>query len=310
MPGVLDLAFSVIVAALALSVLILSILNGCFRRYFFVNLCVAVMLLCDGLRYATLYRYGYRSIEYFCCFYLTDALLVTVTYLLILSFFEVIFGDMFLRRYVRLTLLFLILLVGLMSNAMISRTLPHSYSRLVVEFLQNMYFAAVILTVLLWISLSYLGVEDRRTALLVAGLGVFASAEAANYAVQNLLPKNMFLALGPLLGKVHTLATIAKLGLWCYALSGAVERVPQREPAALPVELKGARIGVCQHLHPVLFRGRPAVLGAARLTEPAPLSAHPGGGSRAGGGSQPAGVPARAPPTGGLRRSILLRQAA
>lgn len=241
MLSVLDAIFGVVVVGLALGVLGASVRRGCVGRYFFLNLFVGVMLLGDGLRYAVLYYYGFSSHHYFYTFYLTDALLVTVTYLLILSFFDVIFEHTPLRSQVRWALFFFIILVGGMSYAMTSRSMPNFYSHLLVEFQQNMYFAAVVLTVLLWISLNHLRVYDRQMALLIAGLGISLSALAANYAFQNLLSREQFEAAQEILRRVPALATMAELGLWCYALASVAEGVPaaDRKLEMMNAEAKG-----------------------------------------------------------------------
>jgi hypothetical protein len=51
-----------------------------------------VLLLCDGVRYVALWRYGFTSLAYFRAYFITDALLVAATFLVIISFYEVIFG--------------------------------------------------------------------------------------------------------------------------------------------------------------------------------------------------------------------------
>ncbi len=241
MPTLLDVTLSVVIATLAAGGIVASVARNSFRRHFYVNLSLAVMLFCDGLRYIALYRYGFSSPQYFYAFYLTDALLVTATYLLILSFFEVIFGNTPLRSPVRQALLCLVVLMGLMSYAMISESLPHFYSRLVVEFLQNMYFAAVLLAVLLWIALKYLRVDDRQMGLLIAGLGLSLSVQAANYALQNLLPRDLFVGWGVVMRRVPAIATMLKVGVWCYAMAAVTGRVPLggREPAVSRLEVEG-----------------------------------------------------------------------
>ncbi len=236
MPSVLHAVLGVIVAALALGVLVASVVRGCVRRYFFVNLSVAVLLLCDAMRWIALYQYGFSSKQYFSVFYLTDALLVASTYLLILSFFDVIFGRTALGSQVRMALAFFVILVAAVSYAMISRSLsPHFYSRLMLEFLQNMYFAAVLLTVLLWISFNFLRVEDRQMGLLIAGLGLGFSVLAANYAIQTLMPRDVYKDFGSLLRHVPPFATILKLGLWCYAVSFVAEPVAIEQRQAVVI---------------------------------------------------------------------------
>jgi hypothetical protein len=241
MPSVLDTILGLLISALATGVIAVSIWRGCVRKYLFVNVSVAVMLLCDGLRYVALYKYGFSSKQYFMVFYLSDAMLVAAMYLLILSFFDVIFGGTPLASQVRWALGIFTLLVALVSYSMLSRTLPHFYSRLLVEFLQNMYFAAVLLTVLLWISLNHLRIQDTQMGLLIAGLGLSLSIQAGGYALQNLLPRDMFETMGFLMRRVPAVATLVKYGLWCYALAAVTEqmRVAGREPVLVRVTAKG-----------------------------------------------------------------------
>jgi membrane-associated HD superfamily phosphohydrolase len=227
--ALIDGVFSVTVITLVLAVMVTSAARGCLRRYFFLNLYVAIMLLVDGVRYAVLYRWGYSSVEYFWAFFLTDALLVAAIYRLILNFFEVVFRDTPLAGYVRKVLLFLVIIIALMSYSMVSRTLPHFRSHLIIEFLQNMYFAAVLLAVLAWIALQHLRVYDRQLGFLIAGLGLSLGAQTAVCALQNLLSQQTFLDWDPLLARLSTLTTVVKLGLWCYALGWISEEAPAEQ---------------------------------------------------------------------------------
>jgi hypothetical protein len=240
---ILDGILSLTVVALALAVLVISAVRGYVRRYFFLNFYVAVMLLVDGLRYVALWRFGYSSLAYFNVFFLTDAILVASIYLVILSFFEVVFEDTPLAGYVRWALLFFVILVGAMSYAMVAKTQPF-YSRLIVEFSQNMYFAAVLLSVMLWISLQHLQVDDRLMGFLIAGLGLSLGLQTAACAAQNLLPQYAFSRWqwwDAVLARVSTLTTILKLGLWSYALGGLAHDVlvVEREGLLREAEAKG-----------------------------------------------------------------------
>jgi len=222
MLSVLDLFFSLICTVLPLLLLGISIWRRCVLRYSSVNCYAAVLLLCDGVRYVALWRYGFSSPQYFYAYFITDALLVAATFLVIISFYEVIFGRTSLGTSVRWALAFFVVLTAAVSYVMIARNVPHFYSRFMVEFLQNMYFAAVILTVLVWISVNYLRVEDPQVRMLIAGLGLSLSVQAATYAFQALLPKETFVQLQSrgVLTHISALATVVKLGLWCMAVSG------------------------------------------------------------------------------------------
>lgn len=152
-----------------------------------------------------------------------------------------VFRDTPLAGYVRKVLLFFVMITGLMTYSMISRTLPHFYSHFIIEFLQNMYFAAVLLAVLLWIALVHLRVYDRQMGFLIAGLGLSLGVQTATCALQNLLPQQTFLAWDFLLARASTLTTVIKLGLWCYALGWMAQEVPviQRHYVLAEAQAKG-----------------------------------------------------------------------
>jgi len=90
---------------------------------------------------------------------------------------------------VRPTLALFFLGILVVTGVFVSRNLgqPYFYSRFANEFQQNMFFVGVLLTFLLWISMTYLRSESRRFVLLVSGLGIYFSAHAVNYALQFLL---------------------------------------------------------------------------------------------------------------------------
>lgn len=215
---VLDFSAAILADALAVAVVAASLFRGLFRKYFNLNLYVMTLCAVDALRWVILHSYGLKSTEYFFAFFLGDALLAITAYLMILGFFDTLFRDTSLRPQIRLALFVFFLLVAGMSYVFISNTVDHFYSRLIVEFQQNMYFAQVVLTALLWVALAHLRVSGRQLNLLIAGLGMPAAALAAGYALQNLLPRELNLTLSELTRRFSTLATLAMLGLWCYAL--------------------------------------------------------------------------------------------
>ena len=241
MLSVLDGISSVTVTTLAVCVVAASVWRRSVRRYLFANLFVAMMLLGDGIRYAVLYSFGFRSPEYLYTFIATDALMVAATYLLLVGFFDVIFRETALRAQVRTALFAFVVIIGVVSWAMIARGLPNFYSHLIVEFQQNMYFGALILTVLVWISLTHLRIEDRQMALMVAGLGLCLSTQAGNYAFHNLLSREVFESLSFIMRRVHVLSTALQLGIWCYAIgyAQAGAPVPARAAELLPAEAQG-----------------------------------------------------------------------
>ncbi|MFQ5695941.1 MAG: hypothetical protein ACE5HB_08125, partial [Terriglobia bacterium] len=100
-------------------------------------------------------------------------------------------------------------------------------SRFVYEFQQNMYFVGVLLTFLLWISMSYLQAESRRFVLLVSGLGIYFSSHAVTYALKFLFPTFAQVQ------NVPPLAFCLTVSLWLYTFLRVSEDVPAAVPRAV-----------------------------------------------------------------------------
>lgn len=230
MVNVVDYILQVLVYGTAACVLVGSLRQRCLRRYFYLNLYVVALCGCDALRWAFLRAYGFSSPQYSYAYYLSDAVLAILAYVLILEFFDILFRNSPLRITVRLALFFFFLLVAGMSYVFISKSVSHFYSRLVMEFQQNMYFSMVVLAALLWISLAHLRLGDRQLALLITAVGIHASSLASGFALTNLLPANFFSAVIPLMQRLPALATITMFSLWSYALLRVPAEVTVRAP--------------------------------------------------------------------------------
>lgn len=231
--------YDLIVAGLSVLVS-LGAVGVCLRRrlflgYLFLNLyLVASIIFTVGCYY--LYRTeGYGSIAYFYFYYTADGIQNVIGYLLIGSFFDYMFRQSSFRPYVRPTLAIFFLGIIAVSGVIISRSVDHfSAAAFLRELQQNMFFVGVLLTFLLWISMTYLRAESRRFVLLVSGLGIYFSAHAVNYAIQNLFPSP---AVAAALTKVPPIAYTLMVSLWLYTFL----RVPEGEPAYLPQGKKAER---------------------------------------------------------------------
>lgn len=195
-----------------------------FRRYVFLNLYLLTSVAFTVGCYYVYSVYGYNSTQYFYFYYAGDAIPNIVGYVLIGSFFDRLLRESVFQRYVRPTLVIFFLLVAGVSGMFIYGSVERArlFPRFVIEFEQNMYFVGVLLTFLLWISMSYLRAENRRFALLVSGLGIYFSAHATNYALRYL-----FHGLADVLTKVPPLAYTLMVLLWLYTFL----QVPEYEPA-------------------------------------------------------------------------------
>ena len=231
MVGTYELVVEILGPVLALGVVVICARQGVFGRYLLLNVYlltnVAFTLGCYYVRSL----YGYTSTEYFYFYYTGDTIPNIVGYLVIGSFFDRLLRESVFRKYVRPTLaIFFVLIVGI-SALFIAGSIERLYSEFVLELQQNLYFVGVLLTFLLWMSVSYLAVESRRFTLLVSGLGIYFAAHAASYALWYLFHWYRFHGLEPVAMAVPPLAYNFMVGLWLYTFL----RVPEEEVAVQPV---------------------------------------------------------------------------
>lgn len=224
MVGTYELIVLWLSVLLSLAAVGVCVYHRAFVRYFFLNLYLLANLGFTAGCYYIYSVYGYNSHELFYFYYIGDAFPNVFGYLLIGSFFYRLLKDSAFERYVRPTLVIFFLLVVAVSGIFVYGSVERArlFPRFVIEFEQNMYFVGVLLTFLLWISMSYLQAESRRFALLVSGLGIYFSAHATNYALRYL-----FHGLADVLTKVPPLAYTLMVLLWLYTFL----QVPEYEPA-------------------------------------------------------------------------------
>jgi hypothetical protein len=196
-----------------------------FLRYFVLNLYLLVNLLFTLGCYYVYLIYGYESAQYYYFYFLGDAIQNIAGYLLIASFFDRLLRESAFHKYVRPTLAICFLLIAGISAFFIAGSVGRLYSEFVLELQQNLYFVGVLLTFLLWMSVSYLDVRSRRFTLLVSGLGIYFAAHAASYALRFL-----FSGLEAPMTAVPPLAYNFMVGLWLYTFL----RVPEEEVAVQP----------------------------------------------------------------------------
>lgn len=231
MIGSYELTVALLSVAFSLGGVVVCLCQKSFRRYLFLNL---YLLFSIAFTLGCLYfirTAGYESRIYFYFYYTGDALFNILGYLLIASFFDHMFRQSVFRPYVRPTLAIFFVLVVAVSALFVLHNYSQLYGRFVIELQQNMFFVGVLLTFLLWISMSYLQAESRRFVLLISGLGIYFSAHAANYAMR-------FLFRGAdmttILTKVPPLAYTFMVLLWLYTFWRVPEGEPMVEPAGQP----------------------------------------------------------------------------
>jgi len=223
-----DLTVVVLSVLVSLGTVVVCLWRKSFLRYFFLNVYLLFSAAFTVGGVYLLATAGYDSAVYFYFYYVGDSFCNIFGFLLIAGFFNHMFRNSVFRPYVRPTLsLFFFGVLGVSLLVILRSVDKFSAPGFLVEFQQNMFFVGVMLTFLLWASMSYLRAESRRFVLLVSGLGIYFSAHAVNYAVQFLSNSKV---VAEALTKVPPLAYTLMVGLWLYTFL----RVPEGEPAVAP----------------------------------------------------------------------------
>ncbi len=225
MVGTYELVVEILGPVLALGTIGVCLRQGIAGWYLVLNLFLLTNVWFTLGCYYVRSLYGYRSTEYFYFYYAGDPITSIVGYLVIASFFDVLLRQSTFHKYVRPTLAILFLMIIGISAFFVVGSVEHLYSEFVPELQQNLYFVGVLLTFLLWMSVSYLDVRSRRFTLLVSGLGIYFAAHAASYALRFL-----FSGLEAPMRAVPPLAYNFMVGLWLYTFL----RVPEEEVAVQP----------------------------------------------------------------------------
>src|SRR5487761_272577 len=157
-------------------------------RYFSLNIYMLAAAGGTVGQIAVLRHFGIASPMYSYVYYYTDALLTISLFFVIMSFYQQVFQQMGVGRYVRSASVLLLSATALFSYLVVRQNTDHLTSRFVVEMGQNLYFVGVVLTYLLWGAIVKLRETRTRLIQLVLALGIFFSADAATYAMRNLFP--------------------------------------------------------------------------------------------------------------------------
>jgi hypothetical protein len=172
------------------------VVRSVYRRDFVSELPINIYMLSaagvtGGMSFC-FYRFGYHSVQYGYYYYYTDSLLTILMFWVVIHFYQEVFKEMRVSRYVRVGAMLLLVATAFFSYLVVhqNRTSFHNHltSRLVVEIDQNLYFIGVVLTYLLWGALVKLRESRTRLVQLVLALGVYFSASAGSYAIGNLFP--------------------------------------------------------------------------------------------------------------------------
>jgi hypothetical protein len=173
---------------LEIYVLVCAIFRRSFVKYLEINVYMSAAALVALGEYFSIHHYGFQSINYRYYYYYSESLLTILLFWVVTQFYQQVFAEMAVSRYIRGAAAFLLLATGFFSYIVIHENKDHLTSRFVVELGQNLYFVGVVLTYLLWGAVLTLRETRTRLIQLVLALGVYFSATAGIYALRNLFP--------------------------------------------------------------------------------------------------------------------------
>lgn len=169
----------------------------------------------------TVQQYGVASPQYGNCYWTTDLLLVLAVFVLVASFFSRACSDNpEMWRHVRLLLGTVFVLIAGMSAFSLSGHKGPIFSSFIVEFSQNLYFACLVLTTLLYLLTLKMEIADERLGFLVCGLGIEFAGPTAGLAFYYLTRGDWGHLIG---GFLVPLCDMGMILTWFYAITSIPE---------------------------------------------------------------------------------------
>lgn len=100
--------------------------------------------------YICIHRFGFSSLQYLYYYYYTDCLEYVLMYLVVIQFYQQVFVEMKVNRYIRQGAALFLVLTALFSFLVVHQNRDHLTIPFAVELEQNLNFVGVVLTYLLW----------------------------------------------------------------------------------------------------------------------------------------------------------------
>ena len=220
--------------------LVYLVARGHSRRLWELVFYLSMSLGVGAARTYTLHHYGFASAQYGSCYWTTDLLLVLAAFVLVGSFFRrACSHNAEMWQFVRLLLG--AVLIGITAISYFSLASHHDkfFSFFIVQFSQNLYFASLVLTTLLYLMTLRMEIADERLGMLVCGLGIEFAGPAAVLALT-------FLTKGSETARVvdafiFPLCDIGMILTWFYATARVpgVANVSRRKVEAIPAYARG-----------------------------------------------------------------------
>jgi hypothetical protein len=184
--GSFDYAIWLLGSLLELAVVVCAIHRKSFRRYLCLNLYMVFSFLVSVGRYEVLAKYSLASTQYRYFYYYSDALLTVFLYLALITLYLHVFDEMKVESYLRLIAVLLLAGTAVFSYLVVQQSSGRIATRFAYEMSQNLYFVGLVLTYVLWAAI--LKMRETRTRLiqLVLSTGIYFSAFAATFAIQNM----------------------------------------------------------------------------------------------------------------------------
>src|ERR1700682_4904035 len=163
-----------------------------FSQHFTIVLYLCASIAVGIGRYGVIAAMGLHTDAYKYFFYYSDALLTICLYFVLMSLYAHVFSEMGISKFVRGGAMLLLAGTAGISYHMVTTSTDRLVTHFVFELSQNLYFVGVVLTYLLWGAIMKL--RENRTHLmqLVLSLGVYFSAFAGSYALDNIHPSTVW----------------------------------------------------------------------------------------------------------------------
>lgn len=159
-----------------------------FSRHFTLVLYICASIAVGVTRYSILATSGFTSVPYYYFYFFSDALLTICLYFVLMTLYAHVFSEMGVSKQVRGGAMLLLGGTAGISYYMVATSSDKLVTHFVLELSQNLYFVGVVLTYLLWGAMIKL--RENRTHLmqLVLSMGVYFSAFAGSFALDNMYP--------------------------------------------------------------------------------------------------------------------------
>ena len=188
MLGPTDFELWLLTILMELAGLVCLIKAKAFTRHFTIPLYICSCLAVDVGRYLILNASGYSSPAYFYFYYYSECLITISLYFVLMGMYSHAFSDMGVSKYLRGGAMLLLGGTACVSYRIVAASTDKLVTHFVIELSSNLYFVGVLLTYLLWGAMMKLRTNRTRQMQLVLSLGVYFSAFAASYALENIYP--------------------------------------------------------------------------------------------------------------------------